>query len=81
MSEPLESWPTSHGDTVEVVSSFRGYEATQFRWRVRAANGEIVAQGSESYVRKASAVESAERHHPRLPDIEPAYPTHPAAES
>lgn len=56
--EIVEMWPTVHGDTVEVYST-----GTEFRWRVQAANGEIVGQG-EGHTRLSSAVDAAERHHP-----------------
>lgn len=36
-------------------------EGTRFFWRLRAANGEIVADGAEAYTRRAEAVKGAER--------------------
>jgi len=64
------TWTTTHGDTVEVYVSGQpeGHTRDAYRFRVRAANGEIVATGSEGYTRKAIAVEAALRHHPRLAD-------------
>jgi hypothetical protein len=66
-------WPTSGGDTVEVyetaITCLRDDCAVyhrEYRYRVTAANGEIVEQGSEGYTRKAAAVAAAERHHPRV---------------
>jgi hypothetical protein len=69
----VTKWRTTGGDAVEV------YEAPapclrpecntahrEYRYRVRAANGEIVEQGSEGYTRKAAAVEAAGRHHPQV---------------
>lgn len=44
---------------VELIRDTEG----EFRFRVRADNGEIVAQG-ESYTRKSDAKEAAEREFP-----------------
>jgi uncharacterized protein YegP (UPF0339 family) len=57
----VERWWTTAGDRVEV---YRDIE-DQYRWTVRAANGEIVEQG-ESHPDKRDAVAAAERHHPRV---------------
>ena len=66
-------WPTNGGDVVEVYATPTRCLRTEcttahreYRYRVRAANGEIVEQGSEGYTRKAAAVTAAERHHPRV---------------
>jgi uncharacterized protein YegP (UPF0339 family) len=56
-------WRTTGGDAVEVYAATAHRE---YRYRVRAANGEIVEQGSEGYTRKAAAVEAAGRHHPQV---------------
>ena len=66
-------WQTNHGDTVTVYeaakSCLRDNCAVlhrEYRYRVQAANGEIVATGSEGYTRKTAAIEAAERHHPKV---------------
>ena len=41
-------------------------DAGEWRWVKRAANGEIVADSSEGYTRKADALEAARREHPDL---------------
>lgn len=68
-----EKWTTNHGDTVTVYEvakpCLREHCAVyhrEYRYRVQAANGEIVATGSEGYTRKSAAVTAAERHHPRI---------------
>jgi uncharacterized protein YegP (UPF0339 family) len=53
------TWTTTHGDEVEVYESGDGH-----RYRVRAANGEIVEQSSEAYTRWEAARDAAQRHHP-----------------
>ena len=58
----VRTWPTGHGDTVEVYEVDHGVQM-EYRWRVRAGNGEIVGQG-EAHPRLANAVSAAERHHP-----------------
>lgn len=67
------TWPTAGGDKVEVYATATTCLRTEctiahreYRYRVRAANGEIVETGSEGYTRKAAAIEAAERHHPRV---------------
>ena len=69
-------WLTNHGDTVEIytgpASCLREncvVAHLEYRYRVVAANGEIVESG-EGYVRRVDAVAAAERHHPRLGDGE-----------
>lgn len=58
-----QSWTTVLGDTVEVYET--GFGALrEFRFRVQAANGEIVATGSEGYTRKSAAAEAARRYFP-----------------
>jgi hypothetical protein len=66
-------WRTTGGDAVEVYATPARCLRTEcttahreYRYRVRAANGEIVEQGSEGYTRKAAAVEAAGRHHPQV---------------
>lgn len=56
----VKKWLTGHEDTVEVW-----YAPTlgEYRWRVRARNGEIVGQG-EGHPDVDDAVAAAERHHP-----------------
>ena len=65
-------WLTNHNDTVEVYASDLDclregcvVQHREFRYRVVAANGEIVESG-EGYIRKADAVTAAVRHHPRV---------------
>ena len=53
------TWPTTHGDTVEVYEADDGV-----RYRVQARNGEVVEQSSEAYTTFAAATDAAERHHP-----------------
>lgn len=36
-------------------------EATRFFWRLRAGNGEIVADGAEGYTRRSEAKKAADR--------------------
>jgi uncharacterized protein YegP (UPF0339 family) len=60
-----EQWMTSNGDQVHVFQDRHG----DWRWHVRAGNGEIVGQG-ESHPERSSAVAAAERHHPRVEDGE-----------
>jgi len=62
-------WRTTHGDKVTVYEASCPHCSTdhlEYRFRVQAANGEIVATGSEGYTRKAAAITAAERHHPRV---------------
>lgn len=68
----MTKWRTNHGDTVEVYATAAAClrpECTtahrEYRYRIRAANGEIVEHG-EAYSRKADAIEAAGRHHPRV---------------
>ena len=70
----VDSWRTTSGDKVEVYRGSVGcsnprcdlaHYAGDYRWRVRAGNGEIVGQG-EGHPRKANAVEAAKRHHPAV---------------
>lgn len=61
-SDIFRSWPTEHGDTVEVYET----EDREFRWRVQARNGEIVGSG-ESHTSPWTAIEAATRHHPPMP--------------
>jgi hypothetical protein len=58
-------WTTTHGDVVTIYSRGIG-PLRRWRWRVRAANGEIVGSG-EAHPQIESAVEAARRHHPPLP--------------
>jgi hypothetical protein len=63
-----ETWTTNHGDSVEVYSTVVESNVgahLEWRYRVRAANGEIVESG-ESYTRRSAVYEAAERHHPRV---------------
>lgn len=67
------TWTTTAGDHVEVyrqpLTCYREGCTVQhraFRYRIQAANGEIVEQGSESYTRRSAAIEAALRHHPRV---------------
>jgi uncharacterized protein YegP (UPF0339 family) len=53
------TWTTTHGDEVEVYEAADGH-----RYRVRAANGEIVEQSSEPYTRWDAARDAAQRHYP-----------------
>lgn len=69
----MTKWTTNGGDRVEVYATESRCLRTdcttahrEYRYRVIAANGEIVEQGSEGYTRKAAAIEAAERHHPRV---------------
>lgn len=52
-------WTTRHDDRVTVYSGADG----QFRWRVRARNGEIVGSG-EAHPALTDAWDAARRHHP-----------------
>lgn len=56
----VRAWKTEHGD---VVSVYRNQDGSEYRWHVRAANGEIVGQG-ESHSELSVAVTAAKRHHP-----------------
>jgi uncharacterized protein YegP (UPF0339 family) len=56
---------TSSGDTVTVYPSDDGL----WRWRRTSANNRIVADGSEGYSRKDSALRAARRSNP--PAAEP----------
>lgn len=56
-------WTTTHGDTVTIWQSARLGEVMNWRWRVRAKNGEIVGSG-EGHTRRRKAREAALRHHP-----------------
>jgi len=69
----MTRWTTTGGDTVEVYESPTtclrddcDVAHREFRYRVTAANGEIVEQWSEGYTRKGAATQAAERHHPRV---------------
>lgn len=66
MSGHEVTWTTSHGDEVEVwrAGRVRADDTDVWRWRVRAANGEIVGSG-EGHPRVEDAIAAAERHHPR----------------
>lgn len=59
-ADPI-TWATTHGDTVTVWQA----RPRDWRWHVTAANGEVGDHG-EGHTRKESAVEAAERHHPRV---------------
>lgn len=50
---PVTDWDTRHGMTVHVYRT-----GGEFRWRVRAGNGEIVASG-ESHPTKFNAIRAA----------------------
>ena len=52
------------GDVIEIVCGLRGW-----RWRLRAANGEIISTG-EAYTRRRDAVRGAKRAHPRVRLVE-----------
>jgi uncharacterized protein YegP (UPF0339 family) len=70
-----ERYETASGDTVEVYEAPDGW-----RWRRRSANNRIVADGSEAYSRKDSAMRAARRSNPPAPQPEPAaqpVPVHP----
>ena len=56
----VKRWETDHGDMVTVWYDPDGDE---YRWRVRAANGEVVGHG-EGHPRQEDAVTAASRHHP-----------------
>ena len=56
-----DHWQTTGNDRVHVYEDTAG----EWRWQVRAANGEIVEQG-EGYVRRSDAVTAALRHHPEV---------------
>jgi hypothetical protein len=56
----VKNWVTGHGDKVEV---WHAPTLDEYRWRVRAANGEIVGSG-EGHPELSDAVAAAERHHP-----------------
>lgn len=66
------TWPTLHGDTVEVYESEIGDGTIAhpleegWRYRVRSANRKIVETGSEGYTRKHAAIKAARRHHPEV---------------
>lgn len=53
------TWHTANGDSVRVFEGADG----QWRWHVRAGNGEVVGQG-EAHPDVHDAVTAAERHHP-----------------
>jgi len=61
VTRDVERWWTTGGDRVEVWQDIEG----QYRWTVRAANGEVVGSG-EAHPRRENAVRAAERHHPRV---------------
>jgi uncharacterized protein YegP (UPF0339 family) len=44
--------------------------ADGWRWRARAANGEIVSESREAYENKSYAIEAAERFGPREAEME-----------
>jgi hypothetical protein len=58
-----QTWTTEHGDTVRVYLASGLGELLDWRWRVRAKNGETVGQG-EGHPRRRSARYAAMRHHP-----------------
>lgn len=60
MSRP-NHWTTTGGDRVHVYQD----EAGEWRWQVRAPNGEIVGTG-ESHPDRSDAVTAASRHHPEV---------------
>jgi uncharacterized protein YegP (UPF0339 family) len=53
-------YPTGNGDTVEVYPDGGGL----WRWRRRAANHRIVADGGEGYTRRDAALRAARRNNP-----------------
>jgi hypothetical protein len=68
----VDDWRTDNGDTVEIYRAEGtcdnpgcdlAHYVGDYRWRVRAGNGEVVGQG-EGHPRRSSAVAAAERHHP-----------------
>lgn len=52
---------TTGGDRVHVYKDVSG----EWRWQVRAANGEIVGSG-EGHPNRVDAVSAAWRHHPEV---------------
>lgn len=68
----VDAWAATGGDTVEVYVIPRDclrYDCDvrhrEYRWRVKAANSEVVGSG-EGHTRKQAAVEAALRHHPQV---------------
>jgi uncharacterized protein YegP (UPF0339 family) len=61
MTRP-DTWLTTGGDRVHIYRD----DAGEWRWQVRAGNGEIVGSG-EGHPSRGDAVAAAERHHPEVP--------------